>query len=99
MIKMLDLCFQYVIWLDQILVDGIKWLFNNKDTYYIVMCLIPIVTTFIEFLKHRVIDNKMTIQERYEKIERAQKDDISKLLEIYSHEELKLMKERIEKEL
>lgn len=99
MIKMLDLYFQYVVWLNRTLLDGIKWLITNRDAYYVVMCSIPIVAAFIEFLKHRIIDNEMTIQERYEKIERAQKDDMQKLLEIYSHEELKSMKERIEKEL
>lgn len=99
MIEMLNLYFQYVIWLNRTLLDGIKWLITNKDAYYIIMCSVPIIATFIEFLTHHVIDNEMTIQERYEKIERAQKDDISKLLEIYSHEELKSMRERIEKEL
>ena len=99
MIEMLDLYFQYVVWLNRTLLEGIKWLITDKNAYYIVMCSIPILATFIEFLRHRVIDDEMTIQERYEKIERAQKDDISKLLEIYSHEELKLMKERVEKEL
>jgi len=95
---MIDLYFRYVIWLNRTLANGIKWLITYEDGYYIVMCLIPIVATCIEFLKHRVIDNKMTIQERYEKIEQAQKADIANLLEIYSHEELKAMKERIEKE-
>ena len=99
MIEMLDLYFQYVVWLNQTLVNSIKWLITNENTYYVFMCSIPIVATFIDFLKRRVIDNEMTIQERYEKIERAQKDDIAKLLGIYSHEELKSMKERIEKEL
>lgn len=70
---MLDLYFQYVIWLNRTFANGIKWLITYEDAYYIVMCLIPIVATCIEFLKQRVIDNKMTIQERYEKIEQAQK--------------------------
>ena len=62
MIEMLDLYFQYVVWLNRTLLEGIKWLITDKNAYYIVMCSIPILATFIEFLRHRVIDDERTMQ-------------------------------------
>ena len=99
MIEMLDLYFQYVIWLNRTLVNGIKWLVDNDCWYYVTMCLVPVIATTITMVKDSAHSYQLNLTDRYQKIEQAQKADISKLLEIYSHEELKSMKERIEKEL
>ena len=48
---MIDLYFQYVIWLNQLLANGIKWLINNENAYYIFMCSVPFIGTVISMLK------------------------------------------------
>lgn len=50
---MLDLYFQYVVWLNRALVNGIKWLINNENTYYIFMCSVPFIGTVIRMLKEK----------------------------------------------
>lgn len=48
---MLDLYFRYVIRLNQLLVNGIKWLINNENAYYIFMCSVPFIGTVISMSK------------------------------------------------
>lgn len=90
---MLDFCIRYVTYLDRLLIDGIKWLVDNDYLYYVIMCLVPFVGATIRMIE------EISLKERYQKLEQAQKADITKLMEIYSYDELKHMKERIEKGL
>lgn len=55
MIKMLDLYFQYVVWLNQTLLNGIKWLIANENAYYIFMCSIPILATIITAVRGQLM--------------------------------------------
>lgn len=52
---MLDLYFQYVVWLNRTLLDGIKWLITNKDAYYVFMCSIPILATIITTMRGQLM--------------------------------------------
>lgn len=87
MIEMLDLYFQYVVWLNQTLVNGIKWLITNEDAYYVFMCSIPILATVIQFLKDGISDKELIRKKTQESLMNAKQETIYRI----SREHEKLM--------
>lgn len=90
---MFDFIINYFFLLDRLLLYGIKCLAENDSLFYIIMALIPFIGTAISRLTDVIRSNHMSMTERYEKLEQAQTTDISRLLEIYSHEEIRRMAE------
>ena len=92
MIKMLDLYFQYVVWLNRTLLDGIKWLITNRDAYYIVMCSIPILATIITAMRGQLMasfdDHKESMTAQFKEatstignVTEKEREDIIKFIE------------------
>lgn len=89
---MLDLYFQYVVWLNQTLVNGIKWLVTNKDAYYVFMCSIPILATIITAMRGQLTvpfdDRKEPTTEQFKEaidtlgnVTEKEREDILKFIE------------------
>lgn len=52
---MFDLYFQYVVWLNRTLLDGIKWLITNEDAQYVFLCSIPIIANIVNYFACKML--------------------------------------------